>query len=129
MLLSAMAEGICPGPTSSGRTRRNAGPLMAAPMPSTNVSASNSPAAPGVPGQTTRWNVSTPSSAAARSIQICVAISSRRRLTTSATAPAGNASRQMGSAAADCISATSSRLSVNLVMNAGATASCMAEPT
>ena len=87
--------------TSSGMIACKAGPFIAEPSPRMKVSKSSNQ------GVTIPASVSTPSTAAETSIQLCVTSKSRRRSTTSARAPAGSASKTTGRLPAVSTSATS----------------------
>ena len=101
MLPSAAAAGICSGGTRSGWIACHAGAVSACPHPMTNNSISSTA---GVVSPAAVNDASSPTPAA---IAPCVAISSRRRSTRSASTPDGNASSITGSVVAVCTSGTS----------------------
>ena len=99
-LPSARAAGNCSRLTISGVMACQAGIFSAVPTPMAKVSASSSA------GVMAPSKVSAPSEATASSIQVWVNRSSRRRSTTSASAPEGSESRIIGMASLVCSSAT-----------------------
>src|ERR1700688_2844374 len=101
MLPSAIAPGSSGRGTSSGMIACQAGLLAAAPRPSRNVKPSSHQ------GVIQPASVSTPRPAAATVIHPWVTSSSRRRSSTSASAPAGSARKNDGRLVAACTSATS----------------------
>ena len=100
MLPRVTAAGSSSRGTSSGMIACQAGWFMAAPRPSRKVKRRRSQ------GVVRPASVSRPRPAAASSIQVWVTSSRRRRSTTSASAPAGRASRNIGRLVAACTSAT-----------------------
>src|SRR5262245_6649649 len=79
-------------------------------------------------GVTIPARVSTPSTAAEMSIQLCVMSKSRRRSTTSARAPAGSASKTMGRLPAVSTSATRIGDVVRETMSQDSPTSCIHVP-
>src|SRR4051794_39226782 len=105
----AMLKPMLPRVTAAGRSSRGtmsgtlacqAGPLRAAPRPRRKVKARRSP------GVVAWAAVNAHRPKAARVIQVWVTRSRRRRSSTSATAPAGSESRNIGRLVAACTSAT-----------------------
>jgi hypothetical protein len=119
---SATAAARSARDTSSGVIACQAGAVIAEPIPRANVRPSRSS------GVTRPASVSPPSVAAATSIHVCVTSSRRRRSTTSASAPAGNASRKNGRLAAVCMSATSRGEGASVVISHAPAASCIHVP-
>src|SRR6266446_7452041 len=98
--LSVTARVSSDGGTSSDVMACQVGVFIATPMPRANVNARS------VVAVIRPRNASTASSPAARSIQLCVTSSSRRRSTISATAPAGSPTTKTGRLVALCTRAT-----------------------
>src|SRR6185436_2231111 len=111
MLWRVTAPGRSSRGTSSGTIDCQAGPLRAAPSPRRKVKRSSSP------GVVTPASVSTPSIAALASIQLCVNRRTRRRSITSARAPAGRESRNIGRLVTACTSATMVAEAARLVIS------------
>src|SRR5271156_1271696 len=91
---SATAEACRSGETTSGVIACHAGSFKTAPTPRTRVKSNR------LHGVTACSKVSTPSPAAAATIQLWVNNSNRRRSTMSASAPAGSTTKNTGTAAA-----------------------------
>src|SRR5258708_4286384 len=119
----ATAAGSSRRGTSSGTMACHAGPLAAAPRPSRKVKPSSDQ------GVIQPASVSTPRTAAVAAIQPCVTSSRRRRSTTSASAPAGSASRKDGRLVAAWTSATSTVEVVSEVIIQEAPTFCSQVPT
>ena len=100
MLFSAIASRSSGRGTCSGVSDCSTGVASAEAMPAISSPATSSA------GVIAPACVVTPRYSAARPMTMLTPISSRRRLTTSASAPAGSASRNSGSVAATCTSAT-----------------------
>jgi hypothetical protein len=120
---SATADGSSSRSISSGIAACHAGAFNAAPTPSAKVKPSrvhavSSPA-------TERY----PRTAATKNMASCVQTSTRRRSTTSASAPAGNASRKNGRLAAVCMSDTRSGDDESPVITHAAAVVCIHVPT
>ena len=120
---SATASCNSAGGTNSGTIACQAGPFMAAPKPSAKVKPNN------IMGVIAPSNVATPSAAAASNIQPWVNKRSRRRSTTSASAPAGNATRKTGRLVAACTNATTMGDGVSRVISHAAPTFCIQVPT
>src|SRR6202023_988136 len=123
MLPRAMAPGSSGRGTSSGMIACQAGLLAAAPRPSRKVNPSSDQ------GVIQPASVSTPRAAAATVIQPWLTSSKRRRSITSASAPAGSASKNDGRLVAACTSATSVVDVVNDVIIQEAPTFCSQVPT
>src|SRR5215217_4892060 len=121
-LFSATAAGSSRRGTSSGTIACQAGALSAPPSPIKNVSSNNSA------GVIQPIIVSTPSSAATASIQIWVRITSQRRSSISAMAPAGRPTRNSGRFDIVVSSATGTGELVSDVISQAAATPCMSEP-
>src|SRR5947208_2323288 len=120
---SATAPASSSRGTRSGVVACQAGALSALPRPMQKVSESSSH------GPVRPSTVQTPSAAAATSIHTCVARSSRRRSTMSASAPAGSARRKNGRLVAVCMSDTMRGEGASPVMSHAAFVSCIHVPT
>src|SRR5882724_6967141 len=120
---SATAAASSSRGTRSGVVACQAGALSALPRPMQKVSESSNH------GPVRRSTVETPSAVAATSIHTCVARSSRRRSTMSASAPAGSARRKNGRLVAVCMSDTMSGEGASPVMSQAALVSCIHVPT
>src|ERR1700680_1389403 len=123
MLPSAMAPGSSGRGTSSGMIACQAGLLAAAPRPSRKVNPRSDQ------GVIQPASVSAPRAAAATVIHPWVTSSNRRRSITSASAPAGSASKNDGRLVAACTSATSVVDVVNDVIIQEAPTFCSQVPT
>src|ERR1700676_3960612 len=123
MLASAMAPGSSGRGTSSGMIACKAGLLAAAPIPSRKVKLRSDQ------GVIQPASVSAPRAAAASVIHPWVTSSNRRRSITSASAPAGSASKNDGRLVAACTSATSVVDVVNDVIIHEAPTFCSQVPT
>jgi len=121
--LSAIAAVSSSRATISGMIACHAGAPSAAPMPSAKLSTSTAEVV------TAPRIVSTPSRAAATSIQPCERISRRRRSTTSASAPAGSASMKIGRLVAVWIIETISGDGDSEVISHAAPTFCIQVPT
>src|SRR6266545_7731801 len=121
-LLSATAVGSSRRGTSSGTIACQAGALSAPPRPIRNVSVSR------IAGVIKPSMVSTPSSTATASIQVCVRMTSQRRSTISAIAPAGKPTKNSGRFDIVVSSATGTGELVSDVMSQAAATPCMSEP-
>ena len=121
-LLSAIAGCSVGRGTSSGTIACQAGAVIAAPTPATNVNTSSTS------GVTRSSCVSTPSSAVVTRSPLCVTSSSLRRSTRSASAPAGSANRKTGSVVAAWTSATMAGEGASDVISQPAATSCIQVP-
>src|SRR5215212_7028285 len=121
-LFSATAVGSSRRGTSSGTIACQAGALSAPPKPIRNVSESR------IAGAIKPSTVRTPSSTATASIQICVKITSQRRSSISAIAPAGKPTRNSGRFDIVVSNATGTGELVSEVISQAAATPCMSEP-
>ena len=121
--LSASADGKSRRPTSSGMIACQAGAFSALPVPTRKVNSRR------LQTFAPPSSVSPPRAALARSIQLCVTIRSRRRSTTSASAPATNARRKTGSVVAAWTRAIRIGEMVRDVISQVAPTSCIQVPT
>jgi hypothetical protein len=119
---SDTACGTSSGGTSSGTIACCGGIPSVASSPYSATPASSSP------GVTTSASASAPSAAAASACHDWVAMIRRRRSSTSARAPAGSASRNVGIAAAVASSATSAGERVSSTISQPAAICCIQKP-
>src|SRR5260370_39104171 len=127
----AMLIATAPSPTAAGNSSRDTvsgmiacqeGRSIALPAPMASVITSN------IHGCTTPAIVSTPSNVVTRNNHTCAMSRMRRRSSTSASAPAGSASKNRGRVVATCTSDTISGDGASNVMSQAAAESCIHVP-